>query len=1491
MNKRLTFLIIILIGIVAGVTYLTADSIPEIEHKDPALGDSDLRFIENQGQWEDWVRYRVVLNGGTIFLEDNRLTYHFYSRPNVGHGLPDLDELPPEERLLKTHTMRVNFKGANKNPQLEKSLIYPGYHNYYFGSDPAKWASKIELNGMVTYKDIYPKTDLRIYGLGDAVKYDFILEPGGNPNDIVLEFEGADKVFLKKGHLHIQTSLREMVELPPLVYQEINGKKVEVKAEFKLKKNQLTYHFPKGYDPAYKLVIDPTLIFSTYTGSPADNWGFTATYDLEGNAYAGGFVWSNAFNSSYPTTVGAHQTTFQGGDSDVTLSKFDDTGANLLFSTYLGGNASEQPHSLVVSDSGELYVYGRTNSSNFPVGPGLVYDNIKNPGFDIFVAKISDTGSLLASTFIGGSGDDGVNGSTGFITFPIPKYNYGDDARGEIILDAAGNPLVAAPSKSIDFPTPGTPAQGGNAGGQDGVIFKMDANLTSLTWATYLGGNGEDAAYTLKLDDQDNVYVAGGTSSTNFPANTNITGYQGGSADGFVAKLNSNGSNLINCTYLGTGSYDQVYLLDLDDEYNVYVCGQSEGNYPVVSPIAGTVYSNPNSKQFITKLENDLSAPIFSTVFGSTNATEPNISPTAMLVDRCDNIYVTGWGGTTNNNGGNVIGMPLTGDALDANPHDGSDFYMIVLSRDAQSLIYGSYIGGNNTAATSAGDHVDGGTSRFDKNGIIYHAVCAGCWGNSSFPAQPGGVWSTTNGASGGTNAANGCNLAVFKIAFDLAGIEADFEPLDENNQPIVQTQGCAPLTVNFDNQSFTGANPGTITYFWDFDDNGATSTLFEPTYTFQNAGTYDVMLIITDSTSCNIADTTFRTILVFPPPVVDAGPDQTICEGDTFNLATQSSGVSYVWSPNVGFITNDSASQVTAVGINSGFYYLTLTDAQGCSETDSVFINVDNTFEVVGSQDTVICRGGTVSIGATSNGGQFYEWSSFPNANINDPTLQNPTITNVDTTTMFYVRSENALGCESIDSIQVEVFEVFTLEDTFVCDGLDIVLLSSNGVSWQWSPTATLDDPTLASPTASPLVTTTYTVTATSIDGCISTKDVLVEVRDNPVAEAGPDLEMCFGRSVNLQASGGLTYAWTPGGDLSDSTIANPVASPPFTTEYFVTVYNASGCEHTDSMTVSVNQLPPVDAGNDATICEGESQELFASGASTFIWTPTASLDNSTIANPVATPGGTTTYTVVGTDASGCENTDSVTVTVVPRPVTEIDGLNQICIGGSIVLTASGGDTYLWSTGETTPSISVIPTQTTTYTATTFVGQCEGIPASITVDVFFDYPEASFTADPGPGFSPQIVTFTNTSTGAASYIWDFGFGQGSDEVNPSHGYPAAGQYTVTLIAFSDQGCPDTATQDILIENVALHVPSGFTPNADGTNDFFQVGYYGIGSLIVKIYSRWGIKIYESDNKDFQWDGTYKGVAVPEGVYVYVIEGVGLNGLNYERNGTVTLIR
>ncbi len=1483
---------IVILAVLGGAIWMwlpasepTSAHIPE-----PGLGQSDLRIIENQGQWDARVEYSIPLNGGEIFLEQDRLTYALFHIPGHGHGHEHMAEPGHHDAdtLVKGHTFQVHFPGAHTEAMLKPTLKYPEYHNYFLGNDPSKWAGNVPLFGQVTYDDLWNGVDFRVYGFGDALKYDFLIEAGINPSAVSLEYEGLSSISLSRDTLYLETTVRSLIEYPPVAYQVIEGEKQVIECHYVLNGTHLSYDFPNGYDPSYPIVIDPTLVFSTYTGSFSDNWGFTATYDTAGNAYAGGIQFgATSVFGGYPA-VGAIQTTFQGGQSDATISKFSPDGTQLIFSTYLGGGNQEQPHSLVVDNDNQLIVFGRTNSGNFPTVNA--YDGILNGGYDFFVSKFSAAGNtLLGSTYVGGSNDEGVNVSTDFTTYNTTKYNYGDDARGEVIVDASNNIYVTGPTKSNNFPV--THGSGNTSGPQDASVFRLSPGLNALTWSRLFGGTATDASHTIKLEPgTGRVLIAGGTNSVNLPITPGVIQptNQGGTTDGFVAKLVPGTGTVVECTYLGTSSYDQIYLIETDDDGFVYVAGQTTGSWTIVNPPSGPVYQNANAKQFINKLTADFSAIEYATTVGSANAQFPNISPTAFLVDQCENVYLTGWGGTTNSNTGSpnlgtTNGMPTTGDAFKSNT-DGSDFYLIVLERDAQNVLYGSYFGGTNI---QNGDHVDGGTSRFDKTGVVYHAVCASCGGTNAFPAQPGNVYSTTNNS-------NNCNLAVFKLAFDLSGLEADFVPRDQANQVIVETEGCAPLLVRFDNQSFLGGNPGSPTWFWDFDDNGASSTQFEPVHVFQEAGVYEVMLVITDSSSCNIADTAFRTITVFPPPEVDAGPDQLVCEGDTFSLQSQLPAASYQWTPANVLIGSDTLSATSGVASQTGSFILTVTDAQGCQADDTLTVEVDTSLKVFARQDTLICRGGSVRLNVSSTNGVLYNWTSLPGTNISDPTITNPLVSNIDTTTLFVAYSENALGCPQTDTMEVEVFEVFTLEDTAICNGDSISLSTSNGATFSWVPNdGTLSDTSAASPLAFPLVTTVYTVTGVSTEGCISTKSIEVEVRENPVAEAGLSDAICIGESIQLQGSGSIQYGWSPAATLSDPTISDPVATPDTTTTYFLTVTDANGCQGADSVIIAVLPLPEVLANDDAIICEGEAYQLSATGALVYEWSPAVFVTDPGISDPLAVPVATTEYVVVGTDINGCVNADSVFLEVIQRPVTEVDGINRLCIGGEIELTATGGAFHVWNTGDTADVIFVSPTTATTYIATAYEGECAGFPDTLTIDQFFDYPVADFTADPDSGWAPQPVQFTNLSTGALTYEWKFGFSrEGSDAENPVFTYPARGVYLVRLIAYSPQGCPDTAFAEIDLDNVALHVPSGFTPNGDGTNEAFQVGYWGIRGLTVRIYSRWGLKIFESDNKDFKWDGTYpQGVPVPEGVYVYVIEATGENDQEFLRSGTVTLVR
>ncbi|MFI5173092.1 MAG: PKD domain-containing protein, partial [Chitinophagales bacterium] len=746
--------------------------------------------------------------------------------------------------IIHRHAYKMFFEGANNSPSIIKNNISKEYYNYLIGNDHSKWASKVFAYSEVIYKNLYSGINLKMYSSGENLKYDLIVSPGTDESQIQFRYDGTDEIKIVNGDLIISTSVGAITELKPYAYQKRKGQLVAVPCNYVLTENTISFNFPEGYNKNLELIIDPTLVFGSYTGSPVDNWGYTATYDASGNLFGGGI----AFGSGYPTTVGAYTTSYQGGATDISISLFTADGSSLIYSTYLGGNSSELPHSLMATETGELVIYGTTGSSDFPMladsyddtfngGTSVTVDVLIafGSGIDIYLAKLSADGTtLMGSTFIGGTSNDGMNLKGGLTT----QYNYGDFARGEVILDASNNVYVASSTTSTNFPTTPGVFQSTLSGDQEGVVFKFNDDLSNLIWSSYIGGSDEDGAYSMKLNSLDEPIVCGGTASSDFPATPGSwhSSYLGGITDGWVARISDDATSIIACTYVGTNNYDQTFFVETDISDNIYFTGQTRGPYPVT---AG-VYTEAGGKQFITKVEPDLSAVIFSAVFG-TGGAAVNISPSAFLVDECENVYVSGWGGIVNTGfnfaTGYTTGMTITPDAIQATT-DGSDFYFYVLSKNGIDLLFASYFGG-----PSSPEHVDGGTSRFDKNGAIYQAVCAGCWGLDDFPTTPG-AWSEVNGGSL-------CNLGVAKIDFNLSGIYADADA-----DPALT--GCTPFDVDFVNTSI-----GAVNYIWDFGDGSPQTTVFEPSHTFTTPGVYSVMLVAIDSNSCNIADTTYLSIIV----------------------------------------------------------------------------------------------------------------------------------------------------------------------------------------------------------------------------------------------------------------------------------------------------------------------------------------------------------------------------------------------------------------------------------------------------------------------------------------------------------------------------------------------------------------------------------------------------------------------------------------------------
>lgn len=1137
-------------------------------HKRDTLAARNLEFVANKGQWEQQVLYKAKLNGGALFAENDRLTFVFLDPTQLSRfNEAKLDPTLHADGHINAAAYQMIFKSCQNNTNVIGNKQKSYHHNYFLGEQKEKWAAQVPLYQELTYHQLYQGIKLVLYQHEQQLKYEFHLSAGANPNDIQIEYAGVNNLSINNGNLIIHTDIGQTIELAPYTYQmNKNGKEQEVECRFVLRKNTISFQLG-NYDRSKELVIDPVLIFSSYSGSSADNWGFTATYDKHGNLYGGGI----AFGVGYPTQVGHHyQVDYAGGSCDVAISKFDSTGSQLYYSTYLGGTAAECPHSMFVNENDELYVFGTTGSYTFPT-TAQAYDNSFNGGVpvnvnnsvqfpngtDIFITKFNADGdSLLASTFIGGSNNDGLNTGS-----PLRK-NYADESRGEIIVDEQSNVYVVSCTYSTDFPITAGSFQVQNYGNKDGVVLKMDQSLSHLIWSSYIGGVGDEACYSMDLASDNSIYLCGGTNTADLPVSaTAVQGtYGGGICDGFVAHISENGDQLLHCTYIGKGDYDQSYLLKLNRNNHPYIFGQTKaaGN----SWMQNTLYGQAGGGQFITHFTPTLDSIIWSTAYGVGGGSGPDISPTALLVDLCNTVYMSGWGSHQLNGFGGTQGLPVTADALQVTT-DGSDYYFICLREDGNTPVYATFFGSPHSR-----EHVDGGTSRFDKKGKIYQAICAGCGGDDNFPTTPG-AWSEVNGS---TN----CNLGVVKMDFNLPLIIADF---------VAPSIVCYPDTVFFVNNSQTHSQ--WTQFHWDFGD-GTTSEERTPWHQYTQGGIYQVTLTISDNSSCNILDSISKNILVLTGSSQTLAP-KGICNGEFVQIGIAPSGgtdIQYHWTPE-NTLSNPQISNPIATPTTTTTYQLIIS-TPFCSDTLYQSVNVEN-LQISPISDTTLCLGSNIDLqfNVTAGVPTHIVWSLHPD--YSNPISENQQQINVSPTedTHYYLKVEGLLCTIEKDiTVHISAVNIDETQPARICfeDSIQLMIHATGGnnLQYQWQPLDGIGSGSNSnSPWIHPAYSITYTVTVTNEYGCTATASIPVTKRIGTFAEGleawCTECSIIANTVTQLQStnySGSYSYQWTPTTGLSNPNSPETNATPLETTTYTVTVTDEYGCSLSKKVTIEVLPL-----------------------------------------------------------------------------------------------------------------------------------------------------------------------------------------------------------------------------------------------------------------------------------------------------------------------------
>ncbi len=650
-------------------------------------------FIENKGQVNEKVQYQVKLSGMNVYFTSEEIVYQVFQR---------------ESEATTSENIRMKFLGMNGEVEVEGLEESEAKVSYFIGNDPERWVQGARTYERIIYREIYPDIDLIVYGGEGRLKHEYRVSAGGDVEDIRIKYEGAEGLKVsEEGELEIKLEGRELREGVPVSYQEIKGERFEVESGFKVMEDNIAGFKMGKYDKDRELIIDPALFYSTYLGGSGYEEVYGIAVDGSGNAYVTGYTESTDF----PTTSGAHSTSYNGGLRDAFITKVNSTGTALFYSTYLGGSFSDRAGGIAVDGSGNAYVTGYTESTDFPTTSGA-FDTSHNGGDDAFITKLNSTGSVLSySTYLGGSDNDWCDG---------------------IAVDGSGNAYVTGGAYSSDFP-----AALEHQGSSDAFITKVNSTGSALLYSLFRGGSGQDVGLGIAIDDAGSAYITGDTRSVDFP--TTLGAYDtglNGNYDVFITKVNSTCTAVLYSTYLGGSHEDRAEGIAIDVSGNVYVTGYTYSPDFPTTPGAYDTSNGGSDDAFITKLNSAGSALAYSTFLGGSGWDEGR----GIAIDEAGNAYITGATNTSD--------FPTTSGAFDTSHNGGDDAFITKLNSTGSALSYSTFLGGN---SNDWGDGIE-----IDGDGNVY---VTGETSSADFPTTPEAYDTSYNG---------GIGAFIAKISFPL---------------------------------------------------------------------------------------------------------------------------------------------------------------------------------------------------------------------------------------------------------------------------------------------------------------------------------------------------------------------------------------------------------------------------------------------------------------------------------------------------------------------------------------------------------------------------------------------------------------------------------------------------------------------------------------------------------------------------------------------------
>jgi hypothetical protein len=604
-----------------------------------------LSFEENKGQTDSQVKYLTRGPGFILYVTGKELVL-------TGQG-------------SSRGMLRMKLEGANQHAKVEPLDKLPGITNYFIGNDPSRWRTHIANYGKVAVRGVYPGIDLIVYGNQRQLEYDLALAPGADPTRIRVKFDGAESMQEQpNGDLVIRGAGTELLQRKPVIYQMIGSQRHLVDGRFALRgRNQVAFEVAH-YDARKPLVIDPSVVFSTYLGgSLSDQANGIATN------VTGIYIIGSTNSPDFPNNNAFHAN-FSGGATDAFVTKLKVDGTAIVYSTYLGGTNADTGQAIVVDAQGSAYITGSTTSANFPLSATV--QPLYGGNSDAFITKVNPAGDgLTYSTYLGGIGQDKATG---------------------IAIDGNNNAYITG-STTGSFPLSGAMQSSFGGGTSDAFVAAINPTGNALLYSTYVGGFGNDFSNGIAADAAGNVYITGSTNG-GFPVvNAFQTAFGGGTSDAFVTKLTAAGS-LSYSTYLGGLGADSGQGIALDSSGSAYVTGSTSGSFPLAAAVQGT-YGGGTSDAFLSQFSPNGSLT-FSTYLGGGGVDNGN----AIAVDSAGNIYLTGFT--------NSVSFPVV-NALQTNA---AGAFVAKLAASSHTYVYASYFGGS---------QMDAGTGiTSDSTGLAY---------------------------------------------------------------------------------------------------------------------------------------------------------------------------------------------------------------------------------------------------------------------------------------------------------------------------------------------------------------------------------------------------------------------------------------------------------------------------------------------------------------------------------------------------------------------------------------------------------------------------------------------------------------------------------------------------------------------------------------------------------------------------------------------------